>query len=129
MSRPVRLRPVEFARLALLAAAVLPPRLVSEGPVLCPFRRATGLPCPTCGLTRSWTSLAHLRVRDAFAYHPLGPVTFVGAGWLALGGRLHAPKADEDFERKLASVAVAAWLAVWVGRLVRSARRQDVAPD
>jgi hypothetical protein len=37
----------------------------------------TGLPCPGCGLTRSWTAAAHGHVADAFAYNFFGPISFL----------------------------------------------------
>ena len=41
-------------------------------PVLfCPFFRLTSVPCPFCGLARSWLSLAAGDWTGAFHYHPL----------------------------------------------------------
>jgi hypothetical protein len=68
-----------FAGAALALAALLP--LPGRGriaglPSTCPFYHLTGLPCPGCGLTRSFVCLAHGHWREAFSYHPLGPVLF-----------------------------------------------------
>lgn len=52
-----------------LAVAALP--VHERGPVTCPFRAATGLPCPTCGLLRSAHHLLEGRIDDAFATNPL----------------------------------------------------------
>ncbi|MFO7905406.1 MAG: DUF2752 domain-containing protein [Planctomycetota bacterium] len=41
-------------------------------PGTCVFRKATGRPCPGCGLTRSFISAAHGRIRDAWHYNPAG---------------------------------------------------------
>lgn len=50
--------------------------LLTHGPVICPFRRLTGLPCASCGLTRAATALVHLDWANAFwlcpASLPLG---------------------------------------------------------
>lgn len=47
-----------------------------EGPVLCPLRLLTGIPCPACGLTTSFTELAGGHLGAATAASPLGPVLF-----------------------------------------------------
>jgi hypothetical protein len=44
-----------------------------DGPVLCPFRLLTGLPCPFCGMTRSLLALGRGDVAASIALHPLGP--------------------------------------------------------
>lgn len=46
-------------------------------PVLCTWRRLTGLPCPGCGLTRSFVLLAHGQVLAAFRANLLGPLVFL----------------------------------------------------
>lgn len=83
-------------------AAILP--LPQNGailalPSLCPFHNLTGLPCPGCGLTRSFVCCAHGQITAAFAYHPLGPILFGGASLLvtnALLGR-RAPRLSNRF--------------------------------
>jgi hypothetical protein len=106
----------------LVAGAVLLPRTVVRGsPVICPFRRLTGLPCPSCGLSRSWQSAAHLRLRDSLGYHPLGAATFLGAVAFALDGRATTPRLAE--RRELQVSAGALWIAVWLWRLMRSTAR------
>jgi hypothetical protein len=55
--------------IALLAAAVL----LLYWKIGCPFRALTGIPCPGCGMTRSFLSLFHLDFHDAFLYHPMFP--------------------------------------------------------
>ena len=41
------------------------------------FYHLTGLPCPSCGMTRSVISLTYLRFHEAVSLNPLGPL-FVG---------------------------------------------------
>jgi hypothetical protein len=48
-------------------------------PEVCAVKRTTGWSCPGCGLTRSWTYLAHGDVKTAFAMNWLGPVLFLAA--------------------------------------------------
>jgi len=47
------------------------------GFVICPFRRLWGIPCPGCGLTRSFVAFAHGCWSDAFRFHLLGPAFYV----------------------------------------------------
>lgn len=37
----------------------------------CIFKQITGIPCPTCGLTRAYYYLIQGNIRLAFYYHPL----------------------------------------------------------
>lgn len=64
------------------AAPVLGAVLVSQGTPLplpaCPLRHLTGIPCPTCGMTRSFVALAQGDLAGAIDYHLFGPVLFVG---------------------------------------------------
>jgi hypothetical protein len=46
---------------------------------LCLFKYVTHLPCATCGLTRSFLSLAHGHWQEAFFYNPLGFLLYFGA--------------------------------------------------
>jgi len=38
-------------------------------PEMCIMKQATGLPCPGCGLTRSWISLMHGQWSDSLKHH------------------------------------------------------------
>ena len=62
--------------LALLAAARWFP--FSSLPPLCSFKALTGLPCVSCGMTRSWVYGVHGRFLDAWLMSPLGTLLFVG---------------------------------------------------
>lgn len=48
-------------------------------PKVCLWKRMTGMDCPGCGLTRSFTYMGHGQIQEAFRYHKLGPFfwTFV----------------------------------------------------
>ena len=50
-----------------------------EGPTLCPFRLATGLPCPFCGTTRSLMALGRGDVETSIQLSPLGPLLALAA--------------------------------------------------
>lgn len=47
------------------------------GPVICPLRLLTGVPCPACGLTTSFTEMAGGNLGAAWAAAPIGPLLFV----------------------------------------------------
>jgi len=90
----------------------------------CGFLTATGLPCPQCGMTRSWVHAARLDVVRSFFYNPAGATLF---WWLIAGGAVGAvrlitrnPEALRVPHKLLAGWAIA-WLVViyalgWVSR-------------
>lgn len=47
------------------------------GPVYCPFRRLTGLPCPLCGTTTAALLTLQARPLDALRVNPTGLVAVV----------------------------------------------------
>jgi hypothetical protein len=80
---------------AILADAALARVLLTADPervyflgkpilVACAFRRATGLPCPTCGLTRSTVLALHGNLAAAWHIMPAGPVSVLGVLAIAL---------------------------------------------
>lgn len=89
----------------IAAAALLPPAapggdggLTVAGqrlPEVCALQRTTGLPCPGCGLTRSWVSALDGDAAGSVLHHPLGWLVLLyaaaqlvrHAAWLALPGR------------------------------------------
>jgi hypothetical protein len=112
------------AAILVAGAVVLPRAVLRVSPVVCPFRRATGLPCPACGLTRSWQAAAHLDLGDSLAYHPLGGATLLGAVAVALGGSERQGGTPRFAGRRdVQLLASTLWLATWLVRL----RRPSVA--
>ena len=102
----------------LVTAAVLSPAAVERGPELCVFRRLTGLPCPGCGLTRSWVNFAHGDIGTSVAFNAFGPVLLAAtvvavivAGWM-LVTRRGVPRV---FTSRSAIRLAAGALAIWVG--------------
>ena len=57
-----------LALVVLVASFILVPG--RTGPDLCPLHRATGLPCPGCGVTRGLMSLSHGEWSEALGANP-----------------------------------------------------------
>ncbi len=49
-------------------------------PELCSFKRVTGIPCPGCGLSRSWVAALRGDLGASIAFHPLGWLVLLYAG-------------------------------------------------
>lgn len=105
-------------------AALLPRRALDRMPTVCAFRRITGYPCPTCGMTRSWHSVARLEPMRAMRDHPFGPIVLAaiatGAWSPAAADQLASRAARLPAHLKVA--ALVAWLGWWVSRLVATRR-------
>jgi hypothetical protein len=70
-------KPSNIKALLLFTAAVLLLELITYnfgGGKSCYLKGIIGVPCPGCGLTRSFVSLLHGDLYDAFFYHPLFPL-------------------------------------------------------
>ena len=105
-----------------IVAAALPG--IEDGPVACPFRAVTGLPCPTCGLTRATHSLMRGDLDGALAINPfdtlflLIAVPLFAALWVAnSASRFTVRVSMSPVERRvawvlLAAVALANWAYV-----------------
>jgi hypothetical protein len=105
------------------AAFLLSPDHIEDGPVLCPFRALTGLPCPGCGLTRSWVYAAHGWWRESFASNPFGLVVVAAVVLLAVVviarrvRRTAPPNIDKALLHPVALAIGAVWLVYAVVRL------------
>ena len=80
----------------------------------CLFLAITGLPCPTCGMTRATVSLICLRFTEAFGYHPLfwAPYSMVALGLTTIPLK--------RWRRRIVYALVAlviAFIAVWIIRV------------
>jgi hypothetical protein len=91
----------------------------------CAFRTATGLPCPTCGLTRSVVMSLHFEFARAWNMAPVGPVAVAGLAAFALAmlalasvqwaGAGNWIAAAPRWIRKSALAYAAAATIVWLG--------------
>lgn len=107
---------------AIAIAALVPPARLEGMPTTCLFRRVTGRPCPSCGLTRSWNATAHGRLRTALAHHPFGPLTFFAALVIVLRGPQALDRAELR-DPRVATVLGSLWLLTWLSRLLRGGQR------
>jgi hypothetical protein len=79
-----------FLALGLLAGTLLLPLMAFDwvtapgSLVLCPLRAVTGVPCPSCGLTRALAHLERGHWADAVRFHPFAPLVFLLVLALAL---------------------------------------------
>lgn len=117
MSRPpVTMRAAVVV--ALVASALIAPDRLERGPDLCLVRRVTGRPCPTCGMTRSWSAMSRLQVGRAAGFHPLGPVAWAAGAALALGGA-RAERAVRTAPSWVLAPLLTLWVGVWAYRFTR----------
>ena len=58
--------------------AVCLPLIGTPLPELCYWRAISGLPCPGCGLTRCFISMAHGEWSRAWSFQPVGCLLFLG---------------------------------------------------
>ena len=83
-------------------------------PKICLFNRATGYPCPFCGLSRSFLNTGHGDLREAALHHPLGIPAYLLTAGLAIGalprGRIRIPLKPERL-LLATSILFAAWAA------------------
>lgn len=112
------------AVLVVLGVVVAAQPALEEGPVVCPLRAATGLPCPTCGLLRTTHHVLHGDLGSAFTTNPLDalflivfiPVLLIV--WVANAARGFALRVTlSPVERRwawtaLAAIVAANWLYV-----------------
>lgn len=94
------------------------------GVTVCMFRRAFGIACPGCGLTRSFIELSHGHLTQAFRMHPLGPVMYAAFAFYMVKWVTETATRRYllgELERKLKEPVLwgfmVAILTVWVCRL------------
>jgi Protein of unknown function (DUF2752) len=110
--------------LAVGVGALLPRAVITHLPTTCPIRRITGYPCPTCGMVRSWHSVARLDPVQAVRDHPFGPIALA-----AITAEAWRPGIVERGMRRARglrpaakAVAVIGWFGWWGSRLLAAHR-------
>ena len=100
-------------------AAFDPSSVDAEGPVVCPFRLATGLPCPICGATRGVVLASHgdggFVEFNAVAVVAL--LVLVAYGLVAVALALRGAELPRLRGRPLAAGAVALGAVAWAWTL------------
>lgn len=116
---------------ALVIARLWPVASVDSGPTTSLLRITAGLPCPACGMTRSWVHLAHGDILTAFEYNLFGPPGMaVAAGIVvytavALVRRRPPERLLDVVNPKLALGLVAVWLGYSVVRMISIGMGQE----
>lgn len=64
----------------------------------CTIQELTGMPCPSCGMTRSWVHLSRFEILTSLRYNAAGSVLLL---WLAFGGILGAVRLARRDERAI----------------------------
>jgi hypothetical protein len=111
-----------FAGVDRLKFAPLP--LTGDGvSSICLLKRLTGVPCPTCGMTRSFCSIGRGEFAAAVRFHPLGPllyvmfaVAMVRSLAIAVSGRRWLGRAARFLILSI-PVLILVGLVVWIVRL------------
>jgi len=126
----VAFRPATLVLLGLIVGSLLPLPWLTAGPSLCPFKLATGLPCPGCGLTRSAVALLHGDPMTSLFFHPLGaPIIAVAVviglvdawGWWQ-SGQTSGPAASPAWLIERLMRTPAPWMAIGALTLVWAVR-------
>ncbi|HTR52687.1 MAG TPA: DUF2752 domain-containing protein [Kofleriaceae bacterium] len=109
-----------LATLVTLAVGAFAPAswqaaLATDGPG-CPFKLATGIDCPFCGMTRATIALGRGDVHAALGFHPFAPLVLVGL--LALFGIVVVGRAELLVRGRRPIVLLAAIALLWALRLL-----------
>ena len=92
---------------------------IANIPSLCAFHNVTGIPCPGCGLTRSFVSCGHGHLTQAFIYHPAGPLLFAALIiYLALALRPLNLDRFRPYYFRFGIAAAAVLVSTWSVRLL-----------
>lgn len=117
--------------LGLVVARLWPVSSVESGDPTCLMRILTGLPCPGCGMTRSWVHTAHGNLGTAFEYNLFGPIGMAAAAGLvafvgiALVRRRRPERILQVVNPRWLLALVLVWLAYSAVRMISLGLGQD----
>lgn len=79
----------------------------------CGMKTALGVPCPQCGMTRSWVYLVRGRILEAFTFNAAGALLLL---WIAGGGIVGAVRLVTGKERalNLPWAVLFGWAMFWI---------------
>lgn len=83
----------------------------------CFFRLFTGIPCPSCGMTRAFLSLIKLNLRESFYYHPL-LIPSLLAAFIAIHMKVPALKFNKKICNTFLWAFIIIFFAVYLFRLI-----------
>lgn len=104
-------------------------------PFSCLWRNLTGIPCPTCGMTRAFVSLVQGDLAQAMADHAFAPALFLGItvaiGHIAVelwtGHHLHTVYTDLLGKRSIQVLLLLTLLGYYVYRLFLLSQSGELA--
>ena len=83
-------------------------------PSVCVFYELTGLPCPACGMTRSFVCFAHGHVADALHWNLLGPPLWLLLAFLLIRSLLTLTLRRPIFSVQLTTINRLSWAGISV---------------
>lgn len=91
----------------------------------CPIRALMGIPCPSCGMTRSFLALAKGNLEESISYHLFGPLLFLTfiivtvhlAIELLIGRKVFPPYYKKLYQLQLHWIGLASFLGYYLIRL------------
>ncbi len=92
---------------------------------ICYFKSLTGYSCPTCGLSRSFHAVTQFHFAEAFSFHLMGPLLYLGflCGFIkfafeSISGDEIKFRLNKGMKRILFSLFAVAWAGFWVVRFI-----------
>ena len=86
MSRPLPFPAAAAAAYAAVVAQAVRPIVPENGPIFCPVRLLTGIPCPGCGMGHALVFALRGDFGGSWHSHPLGmPLLLLWTAWLGWG--------------------------------------------